>query len=363
MFFNRCKSKIVGLIVSLLFACLSTSCEFNLKQKLSQDEIKQSLEDSVVKVRCYDFRKEKVLTQGTGFFIDNQGTFITNFHVIDECCYIKITTSSGTEKWVDKITDYNKGFSDCAVCSVTGLNSKKVEFFDSVENGEEVYALGYPNNSNSLVITSGSVINTRIEYDGIEYIENTAEIDHGSSGGILANRYGKVIGMTTCGFSSTYGAIPHSSFKARLTSKAVNKEPIRLFHTYGNVTLSSENFPFYFELDISAVSIYTGLYRITYTIRLKDEFASRVVLGRFSYLNIYVTFSCRFKYYENSNPGVFLSAIESVTCNERFYDHNVGSSVIGMTSIRSSHSNTYQADDVFVSSYEGTSGTFSVLFL
>ena len=48
----------------------------------------------MVKVYCYDYDGETLLSQGSGFFINKTGTFITNAHVVEDAYYIKIKTRS-----------------------------------------------------------------------------------------------------------------------------------------------------------------------------------------------------------------------------------------------------------------------------
>ena len=82
---------------------------------------------------------------GTGFFIDDQGTFVTCFHVIDGANEIKVGMSDGGSYAVETIIDFSELY-DIAVlkASISGtpyldLNKKEVV------QGESVYALGASN--------------------------------------------------------------------------------------------------------------------------------------------------------------------------------------------------------------------------
>ena len=78
----------------------------------------------------------------------------------------------------------------------------------SLQIGDPVYALGYPyvasfesgSDSNSTVaptFSTGLVTNRLQSADGFSSIENSAPINHGSSGGPLVNAAGQVVGMVT----------------------------------------------------------------------------------------------------------------------------------------------------------------------
>ena len=65
-----------------------------------------------------------------------------------------------------------------------------------VHSGDSVYTYGSPLGISN-TITEGIVSNNSINYYGLEYIQISAPISPGSSGGMLVNEYGDVIGITT----------------------------------------------------------------------------------------------------------------------------------------------------------------------
>lgn len=88
---------------------------------------------------------------------------------------------------------------DLAICerkdASTEING--LEFTDSlsVNLGDEVYALGYPSGEHTLKITRG-IISGFTSIMGPTFIQTTADLNHGNSGGPLICN-GKVIGITT----------------------------------------------------------------------------------------------------------------------------------------------------------------------
>ena len=63
------------------------------------------------------------------------------------------------------------------------------------EIGDKVYTIGSPKGYEN-TFSSGEISQYRTEQG---YIQITAPIDHGSSGGVLINEYGEAIGITSAG--------------------------------------------------------------------------------------------------------------------------------------------------------------------
>lgn len=165
------------------------SCGKNIKTEvipeifLTQAEVTAKLRSAVVKVICYDYDGKTEISQGSGFFIDNSGTFITNAHVVEDCFFIKVQTSLGVAYDVDVMYKYNGTVSDYAICKAKNcFSSNSVEFTTKAEVGDTVYALGYPNDAFVMSTTSGKITSTDAVDGTKHYYANTAWIDHGSSG-------------------------------------------------------------------------------------------------------------------------------------------------------------------------------------
>ena len=158
------------------------------------------------------------ISQGSGFLLGN-GIFITNSHVV---------AGSRTEKiTIDKKTYDNKGWymffnphSDLYGVHLstnydtegrsTGISPSGALPFTTTlpELGEKVYAIGSPSGLEN-TLTEGIVSGIRT-IDGIRYIQHTAAIEPGSSGGVLLNEYGQAIGVNTWKVEDTslYFAVP-----------------------------------------------------------------------------------------------------------------------------------------------------------
>lgn len=140
---------------------------------------------------------------GTGFFIDNQGHILTNYHVIEDASEVKINIPaiSNKELKVDIISIYPE--LDIALLKLTSSSKqfltkkiKRIEYLklgnsDQIKSGEPIITLGFPLNTTKLIATSGIIGTPKIGTD----IQFSAPISRGNSGGPLINIKGEVIGI------------------------------------------------------------------------------------------------------------------------------------------------------------------------
>lgn len=164
---------------------------------LSAEEIYKLLAESTVEIEATG---DAFTSTGSGMFIDKIGTVVTNYHVIESCYEIKVKTYDGTEIAVNSIKGYSEGL-DLAILSTSKAGSIPVQMrTEAVRTGEKIYTLG-----SSLGLTGtfseGIVSSNLREIEGTEYIQITAPISSGNSGGPLVDEYGKVVGITSAGIS------------------------------------------------------------------------------------------------------------------------------------------------------------------
>ena len=172
------------------------------KEELSPSEIYKKVNPSVAFILIDNLQG---MASGTGFFIDDEGTLVTNYHVIEDGTAGAIQLSDGTQAAIGNVLGYDETL-DIAVLETTATNTTPVEIGNSslVEVGDTVYAIGYPAADtigfSSSTFTTGMVSMHR-SIEGYTYIQSTVDITHGNSGGTLINTYGEVIGITTAGLS------------------------------------------------------------------------------------------------------------------------------------------------------------------
>ena len=143
---------------------------------------------------------------GSGFFLNEDGYLITNFHVIEGETQISIEVyhqrNGQLERKVYKqmrIVAMNK-FQDLALLKVEDKDASKFAWVpmgdsDALAVGERVFAIGSPLGLERTV-TEGIVSTKTRQFQGELYIQTTAQINPGNSGGPLFNLKGEVTGVT-----------------------------------------------------------------------------------------------------------------------------------------------------------------------
>ncbi len=166
--------------------------------------------------RCVDAFSEAVLKvsspagMGSGFFINEDGYLITNYHVIEKETKIEVTMFQQAKNGFEK-KEFKKvkieainPFVDLALLRVEDLGDTKVKHIylgdiDSIRVGEEVFAIGNPLGLERTV-TDGVISTRNRAFEGLLYIQTNADINPGNSGGPLFNLAGEVIGVINMGY-------------------------------------------------------------------------------------------------------------------------------------------------------------------
>ena len=143
---------------------------------------------------------------GSGFFLNEDGYLITNFHVIEGETEISIEVyhqkngqlSRETYKQV-KIIAINK-FHDLALLHIEDKNAPKFKPItlgsaDALNVGEGVFAIGSPLGLERTV-TQGIVSTKNRQMEGNLFLQTSTQINPGNSGGPLFNLAGEVVGVT-----------------------------------------------------------------------------------------------------------------------------------------------------------------------
>lgn len=148
--------------------------------------------------------------QGSGFMIEG-GIFITNNHVASGQKYnVNLNHQSyNPSDWYLFSNAYTDVFGVLLSSSydsqgrTTGIIPDKYLDYTTVlpEVGEKVYAIGSPNGYDNTV--SEGIVSSIRNINGVTYIQHTADTEPGSSGGVLLNKKGQAIGITTMGVTNT----------------------------------------------------------------------------------------------------------------------------------------------------------------
>lgn len=173
---------------------------------------------AVFYIEIYD-KNKRALGSGSGFFIDSDGEAVTNFHVIEEAYYAKIKTVDGDVYDVAEVVGYDKS-KDLAIIKVSGKSFPFLELADSeeIKNGQKIFCVGSPLGLENS-ISEGVVSNALRTINGQTYVQITAPISSGSSGGAVLDTNCRVIGVSSAGIEEGQNinlAIP-SNFIGEIT--------------------------------------------------------------------------------------------------------------------------------------------------
>ncbi len=165
-----------------------------------------------VKELAEEFGEGVVLVQtpgglGSGFIINDRGFCVTNYHVVEQETRIAVTIyhradqGEFTRRRIDdvKILALNPFF-DLALLQIPkqedfGFQPVYLSRESDYKEGDEVFAIGNPLGLERSV--SKGIVSTRNRnFEGVVYIQTTAQINPGNSGGPLFNSRGEVIGVT-----------------------------------------------------------------------------------------------------------------------------------------------------------------------
>lgn len=196
---------------------------------LSPREIAQAAFPSVVLLVMQDASGQPV-SLGSGFFIRN-GMVATNVHVIEGA-------SQGYARVVGQKTKYEirgisaiDGLHDLVVLAVSGATGPSLQLGDMRQAivGDAVYAIGNPEGLEG-TFSQGIVSGVR-EVGSERFLQITAPISPGSSGGPVLDAQGKVIGVAVATFKGGQNlnfAIPASYLTPLLSQSGAAESVIPL---------------------------------------------------------------------------------------------------------------------------------------
>jgi serine protease Do len=157
---------------------------------------------------------------GSGFFINDKGYLLTNFHVIAGEKHISVTQFLQEGKILRRVLHREveivatAPFHDLAVLRLQDFDTEITPVVFQPEEdlrvGETVFAIGNPLGYERTV-TEGVLSQTHRNFGGILYLQVDASVNPGNSGGPLFNSRGQVVGIINMGVPTMEGlnfAIP-----------------------------------------------------------------------------------------------------------------------------------------------------------
>jgi serine protease Do len=189
---------------------------FQFSEPVTADVVYERVAKSVYVVAAArsmgDLRARRDLAQGSGVAVDAK-TLVTNCHIIRDRPEVRVVVAGRLAKARVSAADLE---ADACILSLEQGEMSPVlgvRRGTSVKVGEEVYAVGSPHGfTNSL--SAGILSQTRTE-GSRSFMQTTAQISSGSSGGGLFDCYGNLVGITTFKIRGAEGlnfALPIEAF-------------------------------------------------------------------------------------------------------------------------------------------------------
>ena len=211
-----------------------------IKPLTNRDDVFQTARLPVRSIRelAAKFGEGVVLVQtpgglGSGFILNDKGYCVTNYHVVEQETRVAVNIFRKTDEGnferrrIDdvKILALNPFF-DLALLQIPKQDDLKFQPVYIAEEspqheGEEVFAIGNPLGLERSV-SQGIVSTKNRTFEGIVYIQTTAQINPGNSGGPLFNQRGEVVGVTNMKITGGEGlgfAIPVAYLKHFLRNR------------------------------------------------------------------------------------------------------------------------------------------------
>ena len=145
-------------------------------------------------------KPEKTVNQsGTGFVISANGHIVTNYHVIDGCVGDIHGNLSGEQPIALRLVSGDET-NDLALLQGAGSSFKDIATIrdNAIHPGDAVTAIGYPYHgllTSDFTVTTGIVSSLSGIMNDTRYLQISAAVQPGNSGGPLLDSDGNVVGM------------------------------------------------------------------------------------------------------------------------------------------------------------------------
>lgn len=189
----RAKHFLIGLFIIFCYGCATSPAPTLLPASPPQPTLSERVMPQVMTLVARNSDGKKV-SQGSGF-IWNQDYLITNAHVVAGAAWVEFYTEAGAGRGSAPYAIYIDVERDIAVLHWQHQESGLVIADIIPPRGTTVYAFGAPLGLEGTM--SDGIISAIREIDQHDYIQTTAAISPGSSGGPLVNAKGEVVGVIT----------------------------------------------------------------------------------------------------------------------------------------------------------------------
>ena len=198
----RMKKVYLCLIVSSMFLFLCVGGAWADQRFTDDADAIEKAADSVFMLEIYSKNNQKIGV-GSGFVAFDDSLLVTNYHVIEGGSYIIAISDEYDQYLLNQVCIMDKG-KDIAILRFEESHVAEPLEMDGesrLKRAQPVVAIGSP--AGLMNTVSIGNISAFYKKEGRDWIQFTAPISSGSSGGPLLNDNGKVIGITTATYAST----------------------------------------------------------------------------------------------------------------------------------------------------------------
>ncbi|MDD7632373.1 MAG: trypsin-like peptidase domain-containing protein [Parabacteroides sp.] len=296
-------------LIALLF--MLNSCNKSLKV------IIQESEDATFTVYTYDdFGSPK--GSGSGFFINENGIGITNYHVLDGAVKATLKASNGNEYVINRVLASDSKW-DIVKFEIKKDENERFPFLEFSENdiepGDKVYNISSPLGLEKTV-SEGIVSSVREDRQHGDIVQITAPISPGSSGSALINEKGKVFAVATFnrtgGQNLNFGVIINKKKLANLKKNDFVKRNTK-FNSNDNFIIINKPSEMGSEIVLNAI-----------------EITESSTIGYFTFTNLFLGYGSEMVIWNEigKDENGYRFTIEDTDTNQKYY---IQSSTIGTT--------------------------------
>lgn len=198
------KKHIKGVITFVLLVgmvlCLTVSYSEEYDFTEDPDAIEHAA-DSVFMLEVYNANNQQIAV-GSGFVAFEEKLLISNYHVIEDAAYVVAVSDEYIKYIVQSVCAVNKE-KDIVLLKFdenVDVEPLKIDSETPLKRSMKVVAIGSP--AGLMNTISIGNISAFYKHGNKDWIQFTAPISSGSSGGPLFNKEGNVIGITTATYAS-----------------------------------------------------------------------------------------------------------------------------------------------------------------
>ncbi len=228
---------IISSLIILFVSCASAGSGFIKDTRAIEKAAK-----SVLKLEVQN-KNGKTIATGSGFVVFENNCLLTNYHVVAGGSSVLAISDDEVRYTIDYVlcADQKMDIAILGFKEPTDIKPLSVSPNKNHPRGSEVIAIGSPIGIKNTV--SSGIISSVYEEDGVPWIQITAPISHGSSGGAVFNDSGEVIGISSASYT-----------RGQNLNLAINiGEALAMYKAWEGNTYSFDSLPHSARFDYSGV--------------------------------------------------------------------------------------------------------------